>query len=106
MISIRRRPSRSAEHDREITLRRRRVRLRKLAQAAALGAELRSLSSVLGLAQVGAGEFLKLQSSHERVAMPSPGDRTDDGEIEQRIAIEIAARKARMGRVDRIRESS
>jgi len=78
---------------------------KKLAQAAALGAELRSLSSVLGLAQVAPEEFLKLQSSHERGGDASQATGLSDGEIEQRIADRIAARKAKnWAESDRIRD--
>jgi cysteinyl-tRNA synthetase len=78
---------------------------KKLAQAAALGAELRSLSSVLGLAQVAPEEFLKLQSSHERDGEASQAAGLSDTEIEQRIADRIGARKAKnWAESDRIRD--
>ncbi len=97
---------------------------KKLAQAAALGAELRSLASVLGLAQVAPEEYLKLQSSRTKVdadarqvveagagqnglrgSDASPAIGLSDSEIDQRIADRIAARKAKnWAESDRIRD--
>jgi cysteinyl-tRNA synthetase len=78
---------------------------KKLAQAAALGAELRSLSSVLGLARVAPEEFLKLQSFRERGADASAATGLSDADIEQHIADRIAARKAKnWAESDRIRD--
>jgi len=93
---------------------------KRLAQAAALGAELRSLSIVLGLAQVAPEEFLKLQSSRTKVGASgheagsgsgASGDDAShsralsDGEIEQHIADRIAARQAKSwAESDRIRD--
>jgi cysteinyl-tRNA synthetase len=86
---------------------------KKLAQAAALGAELRALSSVLGLARMAPEEFLKLQSSRTKVeagsgvegAEVSGASGLSDSEIEERIAQRIAARQARnWAESDRIRD--
>src|SRR3569833_530579 len=73
---------------------------KKLALAASLGAELRSLGGVLGLAQVAPEEFLKLRSS---VSAREGG--LSEAEIEQRIADRIAARKVKnFAESDRIRD--
>ena len=73
---------------------------KKLALAATLGAELRSLGSVLGLAQVSPEEFLKLRST---VNATDAG--LSDAEIDQRIADRNAARKAKnWAESDRIRD--
>src|SRR5262249_42219910 len=53
------------------------------AKAAALGAELRSLGGVLGLAQVDAAQWAKL------------GVALSDAEIDERIAARLAARRAK-----------
>jgi cysteinyl-tRNA synthetase len=63
------------------------------AKAAALGAELRSLGSVLGLAQVDPAEWFKL------------GVTLTDAAIDERIAARLAARKAKnWAESDRIRD--
>jgi cysteinyl-tRNA synthetase len=73
---------------------------KKLAFAATLGAELRSLGSVLGLAQVAPEEFLKLRSSVNAAEVGLSA-----AEIEQAIAARIAARKAKnWAESDRIRD--
>jgi cysteinyl-tRNA synthetase len=82
------------------------------ARAAALGAELRSLGSVLGIAQVDAAEWAKLGST---MATPDAGGMTGgatavgvamaDAEIDRRIAERLAARKAKnWAESDRIRD--
>jgi cysteinyl-tRNA synthetase len=91
---------------------------KKLAQAAALGAELRSLASVLGLAQVAPEEFLKLKSPIGQYALDAETGLYAVGvsdaalaaglaasEIDQRIADRIAARQAKnWAESDRIRD--
>jgi cysteinyl-tRNA synthetase len=78
------------------------------AKAAPLGAELRSLGSVLGLAQVDPAQWARLYSTVLEVG--TGGDGTpeavmSDGAIEQLIAARIAARKAKnWAASDRIRD--
>jgi cysteinyl-tRNA synthetase len=84
------------------------------AKAAALGAELRSLGSVLGLVQVKPEEYLKLastttraESAHQGVAEPSGSYAAGmtDAEIDRQIAARLAARKAKnWAESDRIRD--
>jgi cysteinyl-tRNA synthetase len=65
------------------------------AKAAVLGAELRSLGGVLGLAQVDPADWARL----------SAGDAISNAEIENLIAARIAARKAKnWAESDRIRD--
>jgi cysteinyl-tRNA synthetase len=78
------------------------------AKAAPLGAELRSLGSVLGLAQVDPAQWARLYSTVLEVG--TGGDGTpeavmSDGAIDQLIAARIAARKAKnWAESDRIRD--
>jgi cysteinyl-tRNA synthetase len=73
---------------------------KKLALAAALGAELRALGAVVGLAQVAPEEFLKLRSN-----VSGSGAGLSDADIEQHIAARIAARKGKnWAESDRIRD--
>jgi cysteinyl-tRNA synthetase len=84
------------------------------AKAAALGAELRSLGSVLGLVQVKPEEYLKLastttraESAQQGVAEPrgSYAAGMTDAEIDRHIAARLAARKAKnWAESDRIRD--
>ena len=83
------------------------------AKAAALGAQLRSLGGVLGLAQVDPDKWAKLGSVTSTpgaggisLSGGSPAGRAmSDAEIEQRIAERIAARKAKSwAESDRIRD--
>ena len=86
---------------------------KKLAQAAALGAELRSLASVLGLAQLDPAKWARLESTVMQAEAgndagegdAAPANRLTDSEIDQRIADRIAARKAKnWAESDRIRD--
>jgi cysteinyl-tRNA synthetase len=86
---------------------------KKLTQAAALGAELRSLGSVLGLAQVDPAKWARLESTVMEAEARNgvgegdgaPATRLTDSEIDQRIADRIAARKAKnWAESDRIRD--
>ena len=84
------------------------------AKAAALGAELRSLGSVLGLAQVDPDKWAKLGSvtitpGAGSISLtggsPAVAATMSDAEIERRIAERIAARKAKnWAESDRIRD--
>ena len=79
-------------------------------RAAALGAELRALAGVLGLATVDAEQWLRLPrggpvGAAEDAAAGGRAGRPDDADIERRIAARAAARKARnWAESDRIRD--
>jgi len=83
-------------------------------KAAALGAELRSLAAVLGLAQVDPEQWAKLGSTSSKAAAAGAGSQggdapaaatLTDADIEQRIAARLAARKAKnWAESDRIRD--
>ena len=82
-------------------------------KAAALGAELRSLAAVLGLAQVDPEQWAKLGSTSSKAAAVGAGSQAGttstgaltDADIEQRIAARLAARKAKnWAESDRIRD--
>jgi cysteinyl-tRNA synthetase len=82
------------------------------ARAAALAAELRSLGSVLGIAQVDAAEWAKLGSATATPGAagmagdaPAAGVAMTDAEIDRSIAERLAARKAKnWAESDRIRD--
>jgi cysteinyl-tRNA synthetase len=81
-------------------------------RAAALGAELRSLGSVLGIAQVDAAQWAKLGSAAPGTGStpltghaPGAAVAMADAEIDRRIAERLAARKAKnWAESDRIRD--
>jgi cysteinyl-tRNA synthetase len=88
----------------------------QLTEAAALGAELRALGGVLGVAQVDPQQWAKLSSAAVAVASrggsadpaghaPQPGAAMSDSDIDGRIAERLAARKAKnWAESDRIRD--
>ncbi len=80
----------------------------KTAKAAALGAELRSLGSVLGLAQVDPAKWARLFSAVPEVGVAGEGTPDavmSDEAIDQLIAARIAAREAKnWAESDRIRD--
>jgi cysteinyl-tRNA synthetase len=83
-------------------------------KAAALGAELRSLGAVLGLAHVDPEQWAKLGSTSSKAAAAGTGSQGGDvpaaatltgADIEQRITARLAARKAKnWAESDRIRD--
>jgi cysteinyl-tRNA synthetase len=78
------------------------------AKAAVLGAELRSLGSVLGLAQVDPAKWARLFSAGLEVGVDgdsTPEAAMSDDAVDQLIAARIAARKAKdWAESDRIRD--